>query len=60
MPRQDKMYLVRSPEGTMHTILAQSVIGAAKAFVAQYAVASGDTFLVKERGSSDAWAEYQA
>lgn len=62
MPREEA-YLIRTPRGTMVTVMAFSVRGAADKYLAdrQYSreLQKGDRFSVKLRGSSDRFTEFQ-
>lgn len=60
MPRQKKAFLIQCPDGTYRTVQAESIVGAAKEFVNNYAVAPGATFFVKEREGSGDWVGYSA
>ena len=49
-------YLIRWEDGTIRTVQAHSVKGAAGLFVATYAAPVGSRFGVKVRGGSESWA----
>lgn len=61
MPTEDA-YLVRTPQGTMVTVMAFSVKGAADKYLSDRAYAKdlrkGDYFTVKRRGDSAAPTEF--
>lgn len=50
-----QLYLVRWEDGTMRTIEAHSLRGAAALFVGTYAAPVGARFCVKERGGGGEW-----
>lgn len=52
-------YLVRDSTGRMYTVIAHSVVGAAKLFMQKHRPQVGSAIAVKLRGVRNDWAHYR-
>lgn len=58
MPALPRQFLIQYKDGTIRTVMAHSVRGAAKIFVMERQVEQGDKFSVKERLGGAEWTHY--